>query len=155
MLGTHSNVIHDIRPCAVVIRSYRNDIIVLVGGEFNRLRLYAGTCGRSPVISNIKMSMVKQGAPQRKQLLRALVCCRDHEAIDPRDKVYVLVGLPREQFEFDVAALNVNYSRPAGGVYTHVAIEILRMGQDLNMLKQVAHTANCAVSPMYPSLVSR
>jgi hypothetical protein len=109
----------------------------------------------SPVISNIKTSVVKQRVLPRGYILRALGYYRDHEATGPRDKVHRRVGLLYAHFEFDVPTLNIYYSKPVRDVYTDAAIEILRIVQDLDMLERVAHTADYIVSPIYPSLVSR
>lgn len=88
-------------------------------------------------------------------LLQILASFREHQASDPRDKVYGILGVLRQRFGFDLKGIDVDYTKTVAQVYIDSAIEILRTYQDLQLLDYISHLRGLDRDLGFPTWVPR
>ncbi|KAH6613025.1 heterokaryon incompatibility protein-domain-containing protein [Boeremia exigua] len=88
-------------------------------------------------------------------LLSLLNNFRPYSATDSRDMVYGLLGILSKLSSFDSASISVDYTKTVAEVYTDIAVEIIRVSQDLEILNHVSHPEILGPELDFPSWVPR
>jgi hypothetical protein len=86
-------------------------------------------------------------------LLSYLLQARRHQATDPRDKVFGLLGLPNIS-KTDILQdklIRPDYTKSTETVYHHAAMYLIKHTQSLRVLKAVDHGKAFVHSPTFPS----
>jgi hypothetical protein len=88
-------------------------------------------------------------------LFEYLGALKFHKATDPRDMVYGVLGVLRQQGSFDSADIVVDYARSLEEVYTDAAAAIIKQSRDLRVLEDISHLGSDALDSPFPSWVPR
>lgn len=70
-------------------------------------------------------------------MLGFLDAIRGHQATDPRDKVYGLLGILQQKLGSGVLTLKVDNKKSVAEVYTDIALKVLRVSKTLQLLDYV------------------